>query len=159
MAKKRRETYNDILRVIEQAQRRKNEERQRMANVMASALLAGRAASVLGDYSDADLKGVMALMAADIDAYVERYEDMKLEERREALEEGERQEAAGAAAKERDRKAAEAAAMWAKAPPIEAFFPDGVPAPSSPVSPSPVPAPPGPRAGVGQAGVHDQARR
>ena len=49
-------------------QQKMTAEKERMAGVMASALLDDKAAALLGDFSDADLRRVMVLLAGHVEA-------------------------------------------------------------------------------------------
>lgn len=77
MARKKQLSYNDMARAIQEMQERQVKERERMANMMAVSLLNGGAAARLGDYSDADLRRIVAYMAEDIDRYIDRLDAEK----------------------------------------------------------------------------------
>ena len=72
MSRKKQLTYNDMSRAIREMQVRQEQERNRMAQVMAISLLNGGAAAILGDCPDADLRRIMAFVADDIGTYVDR---------------------------------------------------------------------------------------
>ena len=67
MSKKRQPTYGEMSRLMEQMWANMAREKERMAKVMAGALLDDRAAAKLGDYSDTDLKRIMSLLVGHID--------------------------------------------------------------------------------------------
>lgn len=77
MSRKKQLTYNDMSRAIREMQARQERERNRMAQVMAISLLNGGAAAILGDCPDADLRRIMAFVADDIGAYVDRLNEEK----------------------------------------------------------------------------------
>lgn len=69
MARKKRQTYNDMVRMMEDIQKEASEEKNRMAGVLASELDYGTA-MYLGDLSDAELRRVADLMFAYIGMFV-----------------------------------------------------------------------------------------
>ena len=77
MARKKRESYNDIARIVETAQARMEDEKKRMEKVMVGALLNSDNIVMLGDYSDADLRRIMSMVAADLGKYTARLDAKK----------------------------------------------------------------------------------
>ena len=67
MAKKKQQTYGSMARTVADMLAKMEEEKKRMSEVMATALLDDKAAAVLGDFSDADLRRVMVLLAAHVE--------------------------------------------------------------------------------------------
>ncbi len=64
MAKKKQTTYGNMIRLMDQMQVKIKKERERMAGVMAAALLDDQTAVKLGDYSDTDLRRIMSILSA-----------------------------------------------------------------------------------------------
>lgn len=56
-------TYGNMIRLMDQMQAQIKRERERMAGVMAAALLDDQTAVKLGDYSDADLRRIMSILS------------------------------------------------------------------------------------------------
>lgn len=77
MSRTKRESYGSISRAIRELLAKQEAEKKRMAEVMASALLDNEAAEKLGEYSDADLRKIMTMVASDIGQYVDRLEAEK----------------------------------------------------------------------------------
>lgn len=67
MSRKKQQTYGEMVRLMAKMQNEMQKEKQRMADVMASALLDSSAAVKLGDYGDADLRRIMAMLSVHID--------------------------------------------------------------------------------------------
>lgn len=63
MAKKKQTTYGNMIRLMDQMQVKIKKERERMAGVMAAALLDDQTAVKLGDYSDTDLRRIMSILS------------------------------------------------------------------------------------------------
>lgn len=63
MAKKKQTTYGSMIRLMGQMQIRIKKEKERMAGVMATALLDDQTAVKLGDYSDTDLRRIMSILS------------------------------------------------------------------------------------------------
>ena len=68
MSRKKQQTYGEMARLMADMQKKMEAEKGRMAEVMASALLDDTAAALLGDFSDADLRRVMVLLAGHVEA-------------------------------------------------------------------------------------------
>lgn len=68
MSRKKQQTYGEMARLMADMQKKMEAEKGRMAEVMASALLDDKAAALLGDFSDADLRRVMVLLAGHVGA-------------------------------------------------------------------------------------------
>lgn len=68
MSRKKQQTYGEMARLMADMQKKMEAEKGRMAEVMASALLDDKAAALLGDFSDADLRRVMVLLAGHVEA-------------------------------------------------------------------------------------------
>lgn len=66
MSRKRQQTYGEMVRIMADVQAKMAAEKERMAGVMASALLNDQAAVLLGDFSDTDLRRVMVLLAGHV---------------------------------------------------------------------------------------------
>lgn len=66
MSRKKQQTYGEMARLMADMQKKMEAEKERMAGVMASALLDDKAAALLGDFSDADLRRVMVLLAGHV---------------------------------------------------------------------------------------------
>lgn len=77
MSTKKRQTYNSMAKVIAEMQAKMDKERQRMAGVMADALLDGDGAAKLGDYNDTDLRRIMSMLAGYIDPCIKKLESEK----------------------------------------------------------------------------------
>lgn len=67
MSRKKQQTYGEMARLMAEMQEKMKKEKERMAGVMASALLDDKAAALLGDFSDADLRRVMVLLAGHVE--------------------------------------------------------------------------------------------
>lgn len=67
MSRKKQQTYGEMARLMAEMQKKMEAEKGRMAEVMASALLDDKAAALLGDFSDADLRRVMVLLAGHVE--------------------------------------------------------------------------------------------
>lgn len=67
MSRKKQQTLGDMARLMAEMQQKMTAERERMAGVMASALLDDKGVTILGDFSDADLRRVMALLSAHLE--------------------------------------------------------------------------------------------
>lgn len=63
MAKKKHTTYGAMIRQMERMQADMKKERERMAGVLATALLNDQVAVQLGDYPDADLRRIMSMLS------------------------------------------------------------------------------------------------
>lgn len=63
MAKRKQTTYGNMIRMMDQMQAKIKKERERMAGVMATALLDDQTAVKLGDYSDTDLRRIMSILS------------------------------------------------------------------------------------------------
>ena len=85
MSRKKLQTYGDMSRIIADIQKRMVEEKKRMANVMAEALLDDFSAAKLGDFSDTDLRRLMSLLAGHIDECIEILEQEKLAKKSKVL--------------------------------------------------------------------------
>ena len=68
MSRKKQQSYGEMARLMAEMQQKMTAEKERMAGVMASALLDDKAAALLGDFSDADLRRVMVLLAGHVEA-------------------------------------------------------------------------------------------
>lgn len=77
MAKKKQTTYGKMLHQMEQTQAKMEKERERMASVMATALLNDQAAVKLGDYSNTDLRRIMSMLFGHIDECIKMLEAEK----------------------------------------------------------------------------------
>lgn len=77
MARKKQQTYGDMVRMIADVEKRMVRERERMGNIMGCALAATDAAAVLGDCSDSDLRRIVLMMAEDAGKYLDRLEAEK----------------------------------------------------------------------------------
>ena len=77
MAKRKQTTYGNMIRLMDQMQVEIKKERERMAGVMATALLNDQVAVKLGDYSDADLRRIMSMLSGHIDECIKRLETEK----------------------------------------------------------------------------------
>ena len=77
MAKKKHTTYGAMIRQIERMQADMKKERERMAGVLATALLNDQVAVKLGDYPDADLRRIMSMLSGHIDECIEALEAEK----------------------------------------------------------------------------------
>lgn len=81
---RKRETYGSISRTIRELLEKQEQEKKRMADVMATSLLDNEAAEMLGEYSDADLRRIMQMVAADMGNYISRLEADKEAKRKAA---------------------------------------------------------------------------
>lgn len=77
MAKKKQTTYGDMIRLMDQMQVKIKRERERLAGVMATALLNDQVAIQLGEYADADLRRIMSMLSGHIDECIKRLEAEK----------------------------------------------------------------------------------
>ena len=66
-----------MIRLMDQMQVKINKERERMAGVMATALLDDQTAFKLGDYSDTDLRRIITMLSGHIDDCIEALEAEK----------------------------------------------------------------------------------
>lgn len=71
MARKKQQTYNDMIRTMSELQEKVGTEKDRIAGVMASAL-DYRTAEILGDFSDTDLLRIATLMFSHIKVYADQ---------------------------------------------------------------------------------------
>lgn len=71
MARKKRQTYNEMIRTMEDLQERAITEKDRIAGVLVSEL-EYEDARVLGDFSDSELKRVANLMFSNLELYVNK---------------------------------------------------------------------------------------
>ena len=74
MAKKR-ETYGSITRKLNALLERQEQEKKRIAGVMAETLLTDRIAIRLGDYSDTEVKKVMQALSGYLDRCIAQVEN------------------------------------------------------------------------------------
>lgn len=77
MSKKKQQSYGEMKVQIEKMAADMAREKERMAGVMAKALLDDHAAVKLGGYSDTDLKNIMRMLAGHIDECVAELEAEK----------------------------------------------------------------------------------
>ena len=77
MPKKKPTTYGDMIRLMDQMLIKAKKERERMAGVMAAALLDDQTAVKLGDCSDADLRRIISMLSGHIDECIRRLEAEK----------------------------------------------------------------------------------
>ena len=62
----KKETYSSITRKINALLKQQDQEKQRMAGIMSSALLSDQNASLIGDFSDAELRRLMHLLSSHL---------------------------------------------------------------------------------------------
>lgn len=77
MAKRKQTTYGDMIRLMDQMQVKIKKERERMAGVMATALLDDQTAVKLGDYSDTDLRRIIIMLSGYVDECIKMLETEK----------------------------------------------------------------------------------
>ena len=84
MSRKKKVSYNEMKRIMEEMQEKMQQERNRMVSVMADALLTDEVTELLGDYSDTDLRRIMTLFANDIRKYINQVNREKMEKKNRA---------------------------------------------------------------------------
>ena len=84
MPKKKQQNYGEMKAQMEKMVAAMKQERERMAGVMATALLDDSAAVKLGGYSDKDLQNIMRMLAGHIDECVAVLEAEKQARREQA---------------------------------------------------------------------------
>lgn len=67
MARKKQKTFGEMQAELDALMTNMAQEKKRMAEVMASALMDDKAATLLGDFSDTDLRRVMTLLAGHVE--------------------------------------------------------------------------------------------
>lgn len=77
MAKKKQPTYAQMARLMEKMLSDMEKEKERMAWVMATAFLDDQTAVKLGDYTDAELKRIMSMLAGHVDECIAKLENEK----------------------------------------------------------------------------------
>lgn len=96
MSRKKQQTYGEMARLMAEMKKKMEAEKGRMAEVMASALLDDKAAALLGDFSDADLRRVMSLLAGHVEACAAQVKAEKQQKKEAAQAPQQAQEAAPA---------------------------------------------------------------
>lgn len=77
MSTKKRSTYNDLSRIIQEAQEKQEKERQRLASIMSASFLDDINAGKLSEYKDKELKHIMNMYAHNFPSFLKNYEAQK----------------------------------------------------------------------------------